>query len=290
MSLDSSLFCSTELTDWPHREDAEVVTVRVCAVERCAAGLLEISVAAPELMEHRLVGPDEFFGLLIPQPGNTYVPVTREGAGNLRGHLAKLPEAERPDLRWYTVRRLDRSAGTLTFHLVTHGVIDPADPGIGPALRWALSVAPGDTCGICPANGLWFRRPTAVPVSQVLVADPTAAPSVAAILEFLANFHPRELRTTAVVLAATEPDSFELGLTERWAHRVGAFHVVIAPQGRLLDAVVGKLRALGGAGHVWCCGERAFAAGVRRFAVREWGMDPKDVTFSAFWILGQPRG
>lgn len=290
MLLDPSTFCTTELTDRPQRELAEIITVRVAKVEKVAPDLLEITVTAPALREHRLIGPDEFFGLLIPSPGREYAPVPRPTSGNLRSHLAQLSDAERPELRWYTVRHLDRRVGALAFQVVTHGVTDPADPAIGPALRWALGASPGDICGISPTNGLWCRHYAAGSGSQLLIADPTAAPSVVAVLEFLQSFHPDELRSTGVILAAPSLDSFEPGIGGKWASRLGVFHMVTAPQEELLVAVLDRLRTLNPAGYVWCCGERAFAAGVRRFSVSEWGMDPRDVTFSGFWIEGQARG
>ena len=290
MVFGSNNFSDIQLTDWPQREKSDALTVTVANVERVAPDLLEISVVAPELRDHQLVGPDEFFGLLMPGPGKDYVPLTTTRVSNLRAQLAALPDAVRPDLRWYTVRSLDRAAGTLSFLLVTHGVSDASDTDIGPALRWALRVAPGDTCGIYPANGLWFRREPKPGTSQLLVADPTAAPSVAAILEFLEQFHPAELAAADVVFAATTNDEFEPGLVERRQSRVRSLALVTAQQDRLLEAVVSELRSHERPESVWCCGERDLAAGVRRFAVQEWGIDPKNVTFSAFWIRGQARG
>src|SRR5699024_12788394 len=54
------------------------------------------------------------------------------------------------------------------------------DEQVGPGLRWCLSAQVGSEVGIWTAQGLWHRANSA----QTLIADPSALPSLRAILEY----------------------------------------------------------------------------------------------------------
>ena len=59
---------------------------------------------------------------------------------NVRTAVAQIPEAQRPEMRWYTVRALRPEAAEIDVDIVVHG-------DSGPGSAWALRAAPGDRVG-----------------------------------------------------------------------------------------------------------------------------------------------
>ena len=155
----------------------------------------------------RLTGPDEFFGLIMPTAAHSLDGLENALAdgdrANLRAVIASCDSAWRPELRWYTFRALDRENATACFDVATHGkrtgresTDDHTFPA--PGLNWVLRAQPGDECAIYASRGLWHHPSS----RQLLIADPSALPSVWAILEYCQRFHPDTLRTTRVIALA----------------------------------------------------------------------------------------
>lgn len=281
----------------PGRADADIVTARVVEREMISLHLVRITIQAEEFRSETLVGPDQYFGLFMPKPGTNYVPPRPYTGGNIRRHCDYLSEEERPDLRWYTVRHLDRDAGTVCFDVATHGVnetglMDATNKQIGPGLRWVLTTRPGDTVGYFPSGALWQSEP----MPQVLVADSSSAPSVWSILDFQRAFRPEALSETHLILAEVTGDPVEPLLVER-AEAELASVVVHRDRRENLPGRVSQLmrrrrpRRYPGsrAGYVWACGERDLARAARDAAVEDWGLPHENVLWSPYWIAGQPR-
>ena len=93
---------------------------------------------------------------------------------DIRAELDAIDKADRPELRWCTVRGHDAERGMLTFDVVTHGES-------GPGSAWALHAQTGDEVGIRAMTSTW-RRKAGI---QLLVADSTSAPAMRGMLLLL---------------------------------------------------------------------------------------------------------
>lgn len=187
-------------------------------------------------------GPDEFFGLLMPPPNQPFsspedfaaTPI--EGL-NIRAAVAAMPPEVRPNLRWYTVRHLDKARGLLAFDVATHGVsAEDVHSTSGPGLSWCLSAQPGDPAGLWTCQGLWHREHR----TQLLVADPTSLLSMRAILEYLATLYPEQLASTHVI-AVTSTDSDSEPHLEDWRNRLSSLTRISAPSDGYAQAIAEHL-------------------------------------------------
>lgn len=293
----SAAFTDYFINSVPTRDGAEVFTAEVTANKEIAPHVREVTFYAPELSSFQVTGPDEFFGLLMPQHGQKYSPIPPRTTGSIRGHVASLPDETRPDLRWYTIRHLNWHESTLSTQIATHGVRD-ATKASGPGLRWALSAKPGDRVGIVAANGLWHRpscAPFKRPAPQLLIGDATSAPSILGILEFLEEFHPEELTQTHVVVvsesAADHPPELR-----HWKSRVASMDNVYADYGDHVSALLHCLtckhrveQTLNDVRYVYACCESALAKQALTFAKEELGLNSKNIFWSPYWIQGRAR-
>ncbi|GGL36171.1 siderophore-interacting protein [Phycicoccus endophyticus] len=234
-----------------------------------------VSCVADDLRDFVPCGPDEYVGLLMPPPGRALVMPDPEPA-NVRATVAALPAEERPALRWYTVREHDPLRGRLDIDIVTHG-------DSGPGSAWACRARVGDPVGIRASGALY--RGFDVGGRQVLVADETAVPSVAAILDAWGGPADAADHGVEVHVEVADPrvlDSYDLG--DAHVHvRTGI------PGSAVLPALETTLGARPGRiAYGWACGEADLAAGARRALVRH-GADRRHVFFCAYWKLGRPR-
>ena len=299
----TSAFVDPFINHVPTRDGAEVFTATVVANEQIAPNVREITFQAPELSGFGVTGPDEFFGLLMPQQGQEYEPIPPKTTANIRGHVASLPDASRPHLRWYTIRHLNWQENTLSTQVVTHGVnpvdVDGPDAdAIGPGLRWVLSAEPGDKVGIIAANGLWHRlsfAPFRRAEPQLLIGDATSVPSILGILEFLEEFHPEELGQTHVVLVAESAQDHSVEILN-WRPKLGSLDIIYADYGEHPQALVTCLtckhrieKQLSDIRYVYACCESAVAKQARAFAKEELKLNSKSIFWSPFWIKGRPR-
>ncbi len=278
-------YADTDLTGRPAAAGHRLIPVTVTANAPLAAHVRRLTLAAPEFAQHRLTGPDEYFGLLMPQPGQEFRPFPAAPGSNLRAIVAEIPDDRRPDLRWYTIRRLDRRAATIDVDVVTHG-------DDGPGSRWVLAARPGDTAGVYTCNGIW-SRPAA---DRLLVADATAVPALRAVLEFLDAHHPAELASTHALVTAPSADALEPGLAEQWAPRLGTLRIVHAGEDRqcaeaaaVVEEWIRDDHPAARVAHVWACGEADLAKAVRTVAVRRWGLGADLANWATYWIRGRAR-
>lgn len=288
-----SAFVDHELVVAPSEPKHHIIRATVCNVSAPAQHLRRIVIESPELVGFKLSGPDEFFGLFMPQvaSGKLHLPVHAGGA-NIRASVAAMPDELRPHLRWYTVRSLNPVAGQLTFDVVTHGVTTPSYKNIGPGLRWVLSAQTGDQVAIWTCQGLWHRGRR----SQTLIADPSAAPSVRAILEYTHAFAPDQLKDMHVRMIAESPNDLEPLLNPNWEDELGSLDILFAPSEKFSETTIAHLRGLDHSQHpatqskyVWVAGEGQLCKEVRHHAIHTWGLDSESVQWCPYWFLGRAR-
>ncbi|MGH3469156.1 MAG: siderophore-interacting protein, partial [Thermocrispum sp.] len=191
--------------------DPLAMPATVVATRRLSEHMARVTVRCADLDKFDYAGPDHLVRIFLPpEPrGGLNLPV---GARWWPEVLA-MPEPERPIVRNYTVRAIDRPAGELDIDFVLHG-------DAGPASAWARRAAPGDRIGLL-SDGARFDPPPGVR-RLLLVGDETALPAIAATLEQL------EPSAEALVLLEVDTPHAELplplppGVELRWLHRAPA--------------------------------------------------------------------
>ncbi|MCC7266346.1 MAG: siderophore-interacting protein [Caulobacteraceae bacterium] len=218
--------------------------------------------------------------------------------------------ATRPPMRTYTIRHLRAEAGEVDIDFVLHGET-------GPASRWALNAEPGDRVQITAPNaafegevGGYEWKPPAELSRVLLIADETALPALAGILEDLAA---REAppATQAFVEIPHADDALPVatwpGLEVEWMPRgrdahgarmiealVRARTPVLATAGEAvgeidIEAVLPWERATGGADgfYAWVAGESAAVMVIRRELVQQRGLDRRAINLMGYWREGR---
>lgn len=247
-----------------------------------------------------------------------------EATGWYRRWLA-LPAESRGAMRTYTVRAL-RPAGhrdnrgteaEIDIDFVLHLRTENGKLAGGPATVWAARAKAGDellllgpNAGLCGPDygGIEFRPGSAKRI--LLAGDETAAPAICSILESL----PAGITGHALIEVPDTGDiqgsSTRSGVSVQWLPR--GSH----PHGELLAAAVRDVVAIPAAGAVlpgadpedvdvdtqilwetatastqpfyaWLAGEAEMIKGMRRYLVREAGMDRKQVAFMGYWRRGK---
>ncbi len=134
-----------------YRDTFEQFPMTVTAVRTLSEPVRRITFQAPEFGQYTPSGPDEYFALIFPaRPGQAVVMPNADRV-NVRTTVAQIPEAQRPQMRWYTVRALRPDAGEIDVDIVVHG-------DSGPGSAWALRAAPGDRVGF-RASDSCYRAP-----------------------------------------------------------------------------------------------------------------------------------
>ncbi|HGK7303682.1 TPA: siderophore-interacting protein [Stenotrophomonas maltophilia] len=281
--------------------------------------LKERRVLSPSL--HRLVftgadvarmkteGPDQRIKVFFPLPGQD-APEVPSGEDWYARYRA-LADDQRPPMRTYTLRQLRAAQGEVDVDFVLHGET-------GPASRWAVYAQPGDRVVLlapdadcAESSEGWEWKPPAGVGQVLLVADETALPAVAGILEELAAQvdPPRVLALLEVAgeggaIALKAPPSAELvwlprgqaaygqALVEAVQARLAASPVVA---GDALDEIDVDAQILweqsdaGVAGpfYAWVAGEAGAVMAIRRHLVRDCGLDRRALTFMGYWRQGR---
>ncbi|WP_164073927.1 siderophore-interacting protein [Stenotrophomonas maltophilia] len=281
--------------------------------------LKERRVLSPSL--HRLVftgadvarmkteGPDQRIKVFFPLPGQD-APEVPSGEDWYARYRA-LADDQRPPMRTYTLRQLRAAQGEVDVDFVLHGET-------GPASRWAVHAQPGDRVVLlapdadcAESSEGWEWKPPAGVGQVLLVADETALPAVAGILEELAAQvdPPRVLALLEVAgeggaIALKAPPSAELvwlprgqaaygqALVEAVQARLAASPVVA---GDALDEIDVDAQILweqsdaGVAGpfYAWVAGEAGAVMAIRRHLVRDCGLDRRALTFMGYWRQGR---
>jgi NADPH-dependent ferric siderophore reductase len=247
----------------------------VVTVADLGGGMRRVTCAADGLRRFVPCGPDEYVGLLMPPAGRPLV-MPDPDAENVRASVAQLPAADRPALRWYTIREHDPVRGLVDIDIMTHG-------DSGPGSAWTCRARRGDPVGIRTSGALY--RGLEVRGRQVLVADETAVPSVAAILDAWGG--PADARDQGVEVHVEVADPAVLAAYDLGEATV---HVRTGKPGSALVPALDRAMGAGGApvAYAWVCGEAGLVAGARSALVRH-GADRRSVFFCGYWKLGRPR-
>jgi len=254
-------------------------------------------------------GPDQRIKVFFPLPGQD-LPQVHSGEDWYPRYRA-LPDDQRPPMRTYTLRQLRAEQGEVDVDFVLHGET-------GPASRWAIHARPGDRVVLlapdadsADSSEGWEWKPPAGVGQVLLVADETALPAVAGILEELAaRVDPP--RTLALLEVAQAGDAVRLKAP-------ATAELVWLPRGRaaygapLLQAVQARLAAssvvageeleeidvdaqilweqadasVAGPLYAWVAGEAGAVMAIRRHLVRECGLDRRTITFMGYWRHGK---
>lgn len=290
-------------------------------------GLHRFGVGGPtlDLRIKVMIPPPDGAGRPLPLPafGDGWNGGAVELGGGWYQQWLAMDPARRGAMRTYTVRRFRAGVRPeLDVDFVLH--FDDAGVG-GPASAWARRAAPGDRLSIIgpnaaaaepaqrerpnPYGGIEWRPGLA---SHVLLAgDETALPAAAAILEQL----PPDITGTAILEVPGAADFQDLsctaGMEIKWLARGRHRH------GELLEAAVRTAVAVRGAGtgpvpgtepedvdidgtilwettaaatkpfYAWIAGEAAVVRSLRRYLVRDAGIDRRQVAFMGYWRQGR---
>jgi NADPH-dependent ferric siderophore reductase len=185
-----------------------------------------------------------------------------------------LPPEQRPVMRTYTVRQVDRDARRLAIDFVTHG-----DTGV--AAPWAATARPGDRLVTSSPGGGYAPRAD-VPW-HVLAGDLSAVPAIAAALEAL----PATARGVALIEIGDAADIVDLHTDStvevRWMVNPDPDDVGFLARAIEAAEVPAEGRQPGGV-QMFVHGERESvkaARAVLRHVPRE------DISISAYWARGR---
>ncbi len=274
--------------------------------------------SGPQLQQLSVDGPfyDQRIKLIFPNTAGVLPDI--DDVPDWYQHWLAMEEAERGVMRTYSIRELIRDGGStrMTVDFVLHFA---PDGSTGPAAAWAAEAEVGQELWLVAprqgqeASGIEFAPGGADEV--VLLGDETAAPAIARILEDL-----RLVGTTARISAYIEvpnaedeldiqsPDGAEVhwlirgdaAMGEQLSAQLG-WHVqeedpapVASDEGLLWETPV--FSASGEeiatpeepqAGiYYWIAGESGVIKQLRRFLVRDVGVDRTQVAFMGYWRLG----
>lgn len=244
-----------------------------------------ITFGGGDLEDFISLGPGEFVYVLLPPGGRSGLTVNREFTWD---QFRNMPERDRPRGAYYTIREHRSEKAELDLDFLLHSEDEkrnataPDDTVLeNSASRWAARAKPGDPVA------LWGPRITYDPPSatgwQLLVADETGLPAVAAILRSL----PEGARASTIIQVADESEEQRLdsaGEVEiTWLHHGGGPDSPVSP---LVEAVralrfpesVSKEEI-----YVWGAGESEMVAALRRHLKNERGIKAEAMSLTPYW-------
>lgn len=229
-----------------------------------------VTFTGTDLADLVISAPDQRVKLFIPASGTT-APAIAPGAATARDALARIPEAERPHPRTYTIRafRGDRGEMDVDFAL--------REPG-GPASNWARSARPGQSLEmlgpIASLNRGFLFRPPPGREDFLLVGDQSALPAIGAIVESL----PQSARGHVFVTVPSPADQQHLATPDNLA-------VTWLPEGDRAG-LIARVRAAEfpeGRPYAWLAGEAGMVGEHRQHLLRERGLTPGEIASMAYW-------
>ena len=296
--------------------------VQVARVERLAPHFTSITFVGDDLDGFGTAGLDQRVKVVLPLPeiGFAAFPEVEDWYAAWRG----LPTELRNPFRTYTVRAVRPALREVDIVFVAHGDAGPASawastatPGDEIVLIGPDELSPGRTVGID-----W--RPGDVE-TFVLAGDETAAPAIASIVESLPadargvaivevpadgdrlDIHAPsgvEVRWLSRAASGCEHGSLLVPAVRDWVVRQlaarglergsdeerAAAALLAAEQGDLPDTPLWDVpegQSLDGDCYAWLAGEASAITTLRRFLVREAGLDRRQVAFMGYWRMGR---
>lgn len=294
-----------------------VFRVRVRALTPLSPTFLRMTFTGDHLDSFADNGDDQRIKVIFPLVDGSLpdLPPGREW----RRAWAALPDHRRNPVRTYTARAVRPEAREIDIDFVLHG-------DNGPASRWAATAAVGDELLVVgpnsrhdgPHQGVEWEPPPGTDC-LLLAGDETALPAISSILERL----PADARGVAVLEVPGDADIQRLtaprGVQLVWCPRRGVSH------GKLLERAVRDVAAqllarsarkpddldvdldiqlddpdllwdvprkhapdgaLVDGGYAWLAGEASCIARLRRYLVRDLGVDRRSASFMGYWRQG----
>lgn len=201
--------------------------------------------------------------MLFPREGSQWPSLGQNG-------LAVWPQPEtKPDLRVYTVRRVDVAAGTMDVDFVLHG-----EEGIGG--RWSAEVQPGGTVGILGPVG----RPLRFDKWVTMGADETGIPAVSRLIEYL----PTDVCGEAILEVEDEDEIVPINTSERFT----VTWLLRKDRGsRLVEEVLSRRWSQIEGSFGWFAAEREQAGRVRAYWREELGLSRDRTLVAGYWARGE---
>lgn len=230
-----------------------------------------------------------------------------------------VPPSERVPMRTYTIRHLRAARGEVDVDFVLHGET-------GPASKWALNADIGDFIQICaPGRGFegecggYEWKPPADVGQVLLIADETALPAAAGIIEMMAAW-PRPPATQAFLEVPEDADRLDLprfdGLDLHWLVRdaegrqagFGELMVQAAGRARLptaaavgpadtaladvdidQDVLWDRAEQTDSPFYAWVAGETGAVSQIRQFLIKDKAIDRRQLNLMGYWRQGRIR-
>jgi NADPH-dependent ferric siderophore reductase len=299
--------------------------VAVAATERLSPTFVRVTFTGPDLDVFGTDGLDQRIKLLLPLPGGTFTDFGADDSdvldrGTWYSNWRALPDSARNPLRTYTVRRIDADARELVVDFALHGET-------GPASSWVTRAVPGDPLIIVgpdsrsprSRDGIEFKPGAATRL--LFAGDETAVPAISAILESL----PDSVLAHAILEVPRHEDRLDIEIHSRvsvqWLAREGReagallapavrdwYAAECAPAGRVLPPVPvvdGTADSIRDSAdellwetpledpheglYAWIAGESSMVKQIRRYLVRDCGIDRSQVAFMGYWRAGIPE-
>lgn len=253
----------------------QLFPVTVTAVHELSAIMRRLTLSAPEVADYRPLGPDEFFGLVMPPEGHDLPDLPQDpDRATPRGAFGHLPAEARPEVRWYTVRAHRPDVAEIDVDIVTHG-------DAGPGSSWVLRAEIGSVAGFQTGTSAYRTEGAAGP--HIIAGDETALPAISSILEVLPEGVEAHVFLEVPTIEAVPALPTPAGATITIVERDGG-----TPGSALLPAVEAADLPIPTAS--WVAGEQKAVAAVRRHVVGTLGAEKRSVYHCAYWILGRARG
>ena len=180
--------------------------------------------------------------------------------------------------RAYTVRHIDRAAGTLDLDFVLHG----HGPASGPASAWAAQARMGEHVGIAGPRSGGFALPA--DARWVLLAgDATALPALPA-LQRIAGALPAQVQAKAYAEVPEAADQQPIDSPARL--RTEWFTQRQSPGLALCQALLHRPLPPG-PGYLWMAGESRAMRALRQHYLQERGLEPRRVHAQGYWKAGE---
>jgi NADPH-dependent ferric siderophore reductase len=225
--------------------------------------VLDAADLTPRLRRVRLTGDD--LAEFDPKPGQELILQLPQAGGD-------------PAKRHYTIRRYDRTTGTIDVDIVLHGGAH-ATPGVA----WARNARPGDTIDVRGPRGR--NTPKLDADWHLFAGDETAVPAIFAMLESL----PAGAVAFAFIEVADETDVLPLaapaGVSVTWLYRGDA---PPGPNALLADAVA-AFAFPPGTGHAYTIGETHNVRALRE-ALAARGLPKEQISAEGYWRHGRVGG
>ncbi|GAA1645367.1 siderophore-interacting protein [Actinoplanes couchii] len=249
--------------------ERRMTTLEVRAVTPLSDSFVRLTLGGPELKSLVVTGGDQAVRLFFPRPGQPGLRMpTRDSEAGLAQTIL-WPKSTRPYVRNMTVRAVRPEVDELDIEIAVHGDT--------PMSTWVRSARPGDPAGIWDMGATYDPPPAGS--WQLLVADETALPAVAAILEGASPGLRGEAFVEVPYASDVRPDLVAPpGVTVRWFPRDGGAGALDALRAATLP---------GGPFTAWTAGESKLATGVRRHLVNDRGVAKRDIAFIGYWRVGR---